>query len=593
MSEAQNLANRLGGMNPFSKGRKRRDEDDAGDEMDLNAVAGGGHSVRVIDAKKNSLRVSNSLKSFLVKEKVLAEHDAGFDSAEHTPALASLLTKSHIRVPPSVVDRSFTLQDYFVSSSHNTYLVAHQLYGASNVDAYRVALRAGSRCVEIDAWDNDNNKEEPKVTHGFTLVSNIPFRTVCEAIRDVVDEEISEAAKTGSPSPTPILISLENHCDAHGQKRLVEILNETLGHRLLRAPIQKDNEGLDYDATKHVRLSDLGCQVVVIVEHHLQDEAPDSGSSSSSDSSSDSSGDEEDKKAREEYKKKKKKKKSTGSGVIIPELEALGVYAQSVKPGNNSWFDPGELINAPHHHLVNVSESSLRQHLPANKAKIAQHNSKHLMRVFPKGTRISSNNLQPVPFWGIGAQICAMNWQRFDASMQINEALFSGTEGYVLKPAGIRAGGSGLVTTGRKKKLKLHAAGATDVPSPGTNDPKDLRPYLTCVLVHPDDLKNEPPKQKTSPYKQRKLDFLRRGDNPPPTEPIWDEVLEWEYEDSELVFLRMLVKSDESFAKNPILGVAAVRLLYLVPGWNFIELLDLKGRETKCSILVKFDIEDA
>lgn len=29
------------------------------------------------------------------------------------------------------------------------------------------------------------------------------------------------------------------------------------------------------------------------------------------------------------------------------------------------------------------------------------------MRVFPKGTRISSKNLQPVPFWGVGAQICA------------------------------------------------------------------------------------------------------------------------------------------------------------------------------------------
>ena len=29
------------------------------------------------------------------------------------------------------------------------------------------------------------------------------------------------------------------------------------------------------------------------------------------------------------------------------------------------------------------------------------------MRVYPKGTRISSNNLNPVPFWGVGAQISA------------------------------------------------------------------------------------------------------------------------------------------------------------------------------------------
>ncbi|CAI4215484.1 unnamed protein product [Parascedosporium putredinis] len=531
MSETQNLTNRLGGMNPFSKHRKHRDEDDVGDDMSFDAVAGGGHSAQIIDAKKHSLRVSNALKSFL----------------EHTPALASLLTKSHIRVPASVVDRSFPLQDYFISSSHNTYLMAHQLYGSSNVDAYKVALRAGSRCVEIDAWDHDDNKDEPKVTHGFTLVSNIAFRTVCEAIRDAVDEETAEAARTGGPLLPP------------------------------SAPVEKDHEGTLYDAAKHIRLRDLGCKVVVIVEHHLQDERPDSDSSSSSDSSSDSSEDEEEKRAREEYKKKKKKTKndkdSKEDGAIIPELAALGVYAQSVKPGNNSWFDPGELINAPHHHLINVSESGLRQHLPGHRHRIGTHNSKHLMRVYPKGTRISSNNLKPVPFWGIGAQICAMNWQKFDASMQINEALFSGTEGYVLKPAALREGAvGGAAGAGtRKKKLRLHAAGATDVPSRNKDDANDVRPYLSCVMVHPDDLKNEPPKRKTSAYKQRKLDLLRRGENPPASQPIWDEVLEWEYDDNELVFLRMLVKSDDSFARNPILGVASVRLF----------------------ILVKFDIEDA
>jgi len=73
---------------------------------------------------------------------------------------------------------------------------------------------------------------------------------------------------------------------------------------------------------------------------------------------------------------------------------------------------------------------------------------------------------------------------------------------------------------------------------------------------------------------------------------VWDEVLEWEYEDNELVFLRLLVKSDDSFAANPVFAVAAVRLLYVVPGWSFVRMLDLKGRETKCSLLVRFEIED-
>ncbi|KXX73313.1 hypothetical protein MMYC01_210322 [Madurella mycetomatis] len=73
---------------------------------------------------------------------------------------------------------------------------------------------------------------------------------------------------------------------------------------------------------------------------------------------------------------------------------------------------------------------------------------------------------------------------------------------------------------------------------------------------------------------------------------MWDETLEWEFDDNELVFVRMLIKSDESFSSNPILCVAAVRLMYVVPGWTFVRMLDLKGHETKCSLLVRFDLED-
>lgn len=69
-------------------------------------------------------------------------------------------------------------------------------------------------------------------------------------------------------------------------------------------------------------------------------------------------------------------------------------------------------------------------------------------------------------------------------------------------------------------------------------------------------------------------------------------MLEWEYNDNEMVFLRILIKSDDRFAKNPMFAVAAVRLMYAVKGWTFIRMLDLKGRETHCTLLVKFDFED-
>jgi phosphatidylinositol phospholipase C delta len=176
--------------------------------------------------------------------------------------------------------------------------------------------------------------------------------------------------------------------------------------------------------------------------------------------------------------------------------------------------------------------------------------------------------------------------------MQLNEALFSGSEGFVLKPAALRAGGNGKLNTGRSKKLRLHIAGATDVLVPEGRNANDIKPYVTCSLMHPDDIEETPPKRKTKPYKHHKLEMLHRGDNAPVTEPIWDETLEWDYEDNELVFLRILIKSDDKFAGNPVLVAAAVRLAYVVPDWRFIRMLDLKGRETKCSLLVKFEFED-
>ncbi|KAI0132449.1 1-phosphatidylinositol-4,5-bisphosphate phosphodiesterase [Xylariales sp. AK1849] len=584
MADPTSLTERLTKLNLFSKGTHERDYEDFGEEIDGFSVAGGGHGARRSEITEHQLRVSYALKAFLVKEKVLSERDIAVDTDQPTEALQALVNRPHINVPPYVTDRAHPLAEYFISSSHNTYLLAHQLSGQSSAEAYRTALNAGSRCVEIDAWDNVEDREEPKVTHGYTLVSHIPFRAVCETIRDVVDKEAAESTNEQGYRAAPILLSLENHCDAHGQMRLVEIMKYVWGDRLLSKAVRREGQLEQQGSGNQVNLEDLDSKIALIVEYHFPQGVESKGDSSSSSSSSESE-DEEERQARKAYEAEKKAAPQT---VIIPELADLGVYAQSVKPVDNSWFEDVDWKNGPHDHLVNVSETQLASQMPANNEKIARHNSMHLMRVFPKGTRISSTNLTPTPFWGIGAQICALNWQTFGASMQLNEALFSGTDGYVLKPPPLRANGSGQLNKGRKMKLRLHVAGATDVSLPAGREPDGIKPYLTCTLVHPGDKGNDFAKQKTSPYRQHKLGFFHKGENPPPTDPVWDETLEWDYEDNDLVFLRMLLKSDDSFTTNPIFSVAAVRLLYVTTEWTFIRMLDLKGKETKCNLLVKF-----
>ena len=157
-------------LSPFSKSKKAPvDDEDQGEAIDAGTVAGGGHASRQSAITKNQLRVNNALKSFLVKEHVLSEAEVGLDQEQPTSALRELLDTPHIKVPAEVLDRNHPLPDYYISSSHNTYLMAHQLYGSSDASAYEIALHTGSRCVEIDAWDNDDNKEEPKVSLLTTL----------------------------------------------------------------------------------------------------------------------------------------------------------------------------------------------------------------------------------------------------------------------------------------------------------------------------------------------------------------------------------------------------------------------------------------
>lgn len=81
---------------------------------------------------------------------------------------------------------------------------AGQLAGTSSVEMYRQALLWGCRCVELDVWKGRPPEEEPFITHGFTMTTEVPLRDVLEAIAE-------SAFKT---SPYPVILSFENHVDS-------------------------------------------------------------------------------------------------------------------------------------------------------------------------------------------------------------------------------------------------------------------------------------------------------------------------------------------------------------------------------------------
>ncbi|KAG7280515.1 hypothetical protein CRUP_022045 [Coryphaenoides rupestris] len=113
-------------------------------------------------------------------------------------------------------DMTQPLCNYYISTSHNTYLTGDQFLSQSRVDMYAYVLQAGCRCVEVDCWDGPDG--EPIIHHGYTLTSKILFKDVIETINKYAFTK----------SQYPVILSIENHCTVPQQKKMAQYLTEVL-----------------------------------------------------------------------------------------------------------------------------------------------------------------------------------------------------------------------------------------------------------------------------------------------------------------------------------------------------------------------------
>ena len=108
------------------------------------------------------------------------------------------------------------------------------------------------------------------------------------------------------------------------------------------------------------------------------------------------------------------------------------------------------------------------------------------MRAYPSGMRVTSSNVEPTFLWRQGIQMVALNWQRCDKGMMLNEGMFAGEAGWVLKPEGFRSKGKSVVDARQRSlTLTIEVFAAQQLPLPdGMEDKhaKKLRPYVKGSL---------------------------------------------------------------------------------------------------------------
>lgn len=150
------------------------------------------------------------------------------------------------------------------------------------------------------------------------------------------------------------------------------------------------------------------------------------------------------------------------------------------------------------------------------------HNRNYLMRAYPSGLRVSSSNLDPSVFWRKGVQMVALNWQKCDQGMMLNEGMFAGEGGWVLKPKGYRSvdrpQGDCVISyesqadaiAHKTLDLTVEIFAGQAIPLPiGDESAKGFHPYVKCELhvEKPEERTGKPiegaGKSKDGAYKRR------------------------------------------------------------------------------------------
>ncbi|XP_031093543.1 phosphoinositide phospholipase C 6-like [Ipomoea triloba] len=234
---------------------------------------------------------------------------------------------------------------------------------------------------------------------------------------------------------------------------------------------------------------------------------------------------------------------------------------------------------------LSVNEGDLEKAAVSYGTDVVSFTQKSILRVFPKGTRVTSSNFKPMLGWMHGAQMVAFNMQGYGKSLWLMHGMFraNGGCGYVKKPRFLIERGpedevfDPKVTVPLKFTLKVtvYLGDGWSLDFSHTHfdafSPPDFYTKLFIVGAPADCAK-------------RKTRIIEDDWG-----PIWGEEFEFPLTVPELALLRIEVREYDMSEKDDFGGQTCLPVSELRPGIRSVPLHDKKGEKYKSvRLLMRF-----